>query len=78
MTRHLDYVYSAALRVVNGDTPLAQDVTQTVFIDLARQAGSLPRDVVVAGWLHRHTCYTAAKAVRTERAAKPANKPPWK
>jgi RNA polymerase sigma factor (sigma-70 family) len=67
VTRHLDCVYSAALRVVNGDTPLAQDVTQTVFIDLARQAGSLPRDAVVAGWLHRHTCYTAAKAVRTER-----------
>jgi RNA polymerase sigma factor (sigma-70 family) len=38
-----------------------------VFIDLARQAGSLPRDVVLSGWLHRHTCYTAAKAVRTEQ-----------
>ena len=67
VTRHLDCVYSAALRVVNGDTPLAQDVTQTVFIDLARQAGKLSCDVALAGWLHRHTCYTAAKAVRTER-----------
>src|ERR1019366_3096944 len=67
VTRHIDFVYSAALRVVNGDSHLAQDVTQTVFIDLARKAGSLPRDVVLAGWLHRHTCYTAAKAVRTER-----------
>ena len=67
VNRHLNYVYSAALRVVNGDTPLAQDVTQTVFIDLARKAGDLPRDVVLSGWLHRHTCYTAATAVRTER-----------
>ena len=67
VTRHLDYVYSDALRVVNGDAPLAQDVTQTVFFDLARQAGKLSCDVALAGWLHRHTCYTAAKAVRTER-----------
>ena len=67
VARHLDYVYSDALRVVNGDAPLAQDVTQTVFFDLARQAGKLSCDVALAGWLHRHTCYTAAKAVRTER-----------
>jgi DNA-directed RNA polymerase specialized sigma24 family protein len=53
--------------VVNGDSHLAQDVAQTVFIELARKAGNLPHDVVLTGWLHRHTCYTAAKAVRTER-----------
>ena len=67
VTRHIDLVYSTALRVVNGDSHLAQDVTQTVFIDLARKAGSLPDDVALPGWLHRHTCYTATKAVRTER-----------
>ena len=43
-TRHIDFVYSTALRVVNGDSHLAQDVAQTVFIELAREAGSLPRD----------------------------------
>jgi len=67
VTRHIDFVYSTALRVVNGDSHLAQDVAQTVFIDLARKAGSLPGDVGLAGWLHHHTCHTAAKAVRTER-----------
>ena len=67
VTRHIDLVYSTALRVVNGDSHLAQDVTQTVFIDLARKAGSLPDDVALPGWLHRHTWYTATKAVRTER-----------
>src|SRR5437016_11606271 len=67
VTRYIDLVYSAALRVVNGDAHLAQDVTQTVFIDLARKAPSLPRGVVLAGWLHRHTCYKASTAVRTER-----------
>lgn len=67
VTRYIDLVYSAALRVVCGDAHLAQDVTQKVFVDLARKAQSLSRGVVLAGWLHRHTCFTAATAVRTER-----------
>ena len=66
VTRHLDLVYSAALRMAGGDSHLACDVAQVVFIDLARKAGSLPRDMVLAGWLHRHACFTASKAVRTE------------
>jgi len=67
VARHIDLVFSAALRVVGGDRHLAQDVTQTVFADLARKAGNLPHDVVLAGWLYRHACFTAAKAVRAER-----------
>src|ERR1022692_458447 len=64
---HIDLVHSTALRAVGGDSHMAQDVTQTVFIDLARKAWRLPRDVVLAGWLHRHTRFTAATAIRTER-----------
>jgi RNA polymerase sigma factor (sigma-70 family) len=67
VTRHIDLVYSVALRVAGGDTHLAQDVTQTVFLDLARKAGSLSQNAVLAGWLHRHAWFTAAKMVRTER-----------
>jgi hypothetical protein len=33
VARHIDFVYSTALRVVNGDSRLAQDMAQTVFID---------------------------------------------
>ena len=64
--------------MVNGDSHLAQDVARTVFIDLARKAGSLPDDVALPGWLHRHTCYTAAKRSERSDAARAANKPPWK
>jgi RNA polymerase sigma factor (sigma-70 family) len=67
VARHIDLVYSAALRMVNGDSHLAQDVTQIVFTDLARKAWGLPRGVMLAGWLYRHTRYTGAKTVRTER-----------
>jgi RNA polymerase sigma factor (sigma-70 family) len=64
---YVDLVYSASVRLVNGDTHLAEDVTQTVFADLARMARTLSRDVMLGGWLHRHTCFVASKVLRTER-----------
>jgi RNA polymerase sigma factor (sigma-70 family) len=67
VTRYTDLVYSTAVRLVDGDTHLAQDVTQTVFIDLAKMAGKLSGEVLLGGWLHRHTCFVAATALRGER-----------
>jgi len=64
--RHVNLVYSAALRQVNGDAPLAQDVAQTVFVDLARKAARLSRRATLTGWLYTSTHFAAAKAVRTE------------
>jgi RNA polymerase sigma factor (sigma-70 family) len=65
--RHLDLVYSAALRQVNGDAHLAQEVAQSVFADLARKAASLVGRQALAGWLYTGAHYAAAKAVRTEQ-----------
>lgn len=67
VSRYVDLVYSAAVRLVNGDTHLAEDVTQTVFADLARLARSLSREVMLGGWLHRHTCFVASNMMRSER-----------
>jgi RNA polymerase sigma factor (sigma-70 family) len=64
--RHVNLVYSAALRQVNGDAHLAQDVAQAVFTDLARKARSLARRESLAGWLYTSAHFAAAKIVRTE------------
>ena len=65
--RQVALVHSAALRQVNGDAHLAQDVTQLVFTDLARKAGEVARHRVLAGWLFTSTRFAAAKLVRGER-----------
>ena len=65
--RYIDFVYSAAVRLTYGDFHLAKDVCQTVFVHLARKASTLPREVMLGGWLHRDTCFVAATVMRGER-----------
>lgn len=64
--RHLDLVYAAALRRLNGDTRSAADVTQHVFLALARHAAPLSRRPILASWLHTATRHAAIDLLRQE------------
>ena len=63
--RHLDLVYSAALRQVRS-SQLAEEVAQSAFTDLARNAHRLAPDTILTAWLYQVTRRTAIDVVRRE------------
>jgi RNA polymerase sigma factor (sigma-70 family) len=63
--RHLDLVYSAALRQVRSPQ-LAEEVAQSAFTDLARNAGKLKPDTILTAWLYQVARRTAIDVVRHE------------
>src|SRR2546423_58494 len=64
--RHIDLVFSSALRRVK-NRQLAEDVTQAVFVILARKAASASgRDGPMSAWLLTTVRYAAANAIKME------------
>src|SRR6266480_1766037 len=63
--RHLNLVYSAALRQVRSPQ-LAEEVAQSVFTDLARNVAKLKRHTILTAWLYQVTRRTAIDVVRRE------------
>jgi RNA polymerase sigma factor (sigma-70 family) len=65
VSRHVNLVYSVALRLVRSPQ-LAEDVSQSVFTDLARQAPRLAADTILTAWLYQVARRTAIDVIRHE------------
>jgi RNA polymerase sigma factor (sigma-70 family) len=63
--RHVNFVYSSARRQVRSPQ-LAEEVTQNVFVELARQAARLERGTPLTAWLYVVTRRAALNALRGE------------
>jgi len=66
---HAAPVYQTAFRQT-GNHHLAEEITQAVFIVLARKAGKIRRGTPLAGWLFRATRFAIANQIRNETRRK--------
>ena len=65
VTRHINLVYSVALRQV-GNPHHAEEITQAVFIILAKKAAQLRHDKALSSWLFQAARLTASNFIRSE------------
>jgi len=65
VTRYVNLVYSVALQRT-GNSHHAEEVSQAVFIILARKAAHLSGRVILSGWLYHTTQLTAQNFIRSE------------
>lgn len=63
--RHANLVYSTAIRQL-GDSGMAEEVTQNVFIALSKKAPRLGGVETLAGWLHRTAILESKARIRSE------------
>jgi uncharacterized protein (TIGR03435 family) len=67
VSRHINLVYSTACRETGGDAALAQDVTQLVFIELARKSSRLTQHTALGAWLYTSVRHVSANLRRAQQ-----------
>src|SRR5690242_14360415 len=65
VTRHINLVYSVALRQV-GNPHYAEEISQAVFIILARKAAEVRQGKALSSWLFQTTQLTVNNFLRSE------------
>ena len=65
VTRHVNTVYSVALRHTRNPHS-AEEITQAVFVILAKKSPHLSKRVVLSGWLYETSRLTAVTFIRSE------------
>ncbi|MDD5140004.1 MAG: sigma-70 family RNA polymerase sigma factor [Verrucomicrobiales bacterium] len=65
VTRHVDKVFSVALRHTR-NVHAAEEITQAVFVILAKKSGRLGGKVILTGWLYETARLTALTFIRSE------------
>ncbi len=63
VTRHVNKVYSVALRLT-GNPHSAEEITQAVFVILAKKSRQLGKRVILSGWLYQTARLTAVTFIR--------------
>jgi RNA polymerase sigma factor (sigma-70 family) len=66
VSANINFVYSCAKRQVR-DAHLAEDVTQVVFMILAKKAGKIASEAALPGWLFNTTRFVASDVLRANR-----------
>jgi RNA polymerase sigma-70 factor, ECF subfamily len=67
LERHQGRVFSIAFRIL-GDSGVAEEVAQDVFLELHRSMSRLASEDHVTAWLRRVTCHRATDALRRRSA----------
>src|ERR1035441_2176729 len=73
VTRHVNLVYSVALRQA-GRPQNAEEVTQAVFIILAKKAAELRHEKALSSWLFRPRVLRPSTLCEAKSAVKTANR----
>jgi RNA polymerase sigma factor (sigma-70 family) len=63
VTRHVNKIYSVALRHT-GNPHSAEEITQAVFVILAKKSRHLGKRVILSGWLYQTARLTAVTFIR--------------